>query len=110
MFKNGVLTGTTGAEFVVAKIMAAGVVGYRELGNADYRVRVEAKANAAGERLTNPGGGFTQSGSQTQPAFSAVVSAASVPSFVVLGAKALKAAETIPLSTYVATALAASGF
>ena len=107
---TGVFTGTSGAKFTVAKQMTAGVVGYRDLGNGSFRVRVEANSSAAGQRLSNPGGGFARSGSEIQPAFSAVVTASSVANYVVLAAKALKAAVVVPVASSVAAALSAAGF
>lgn len=97
---TGVLTGTTGAQFVVARTSAQGVIGYRDLGGS-FRVRVEPFV----DYVSLPGWTQPELG---QNRFSRVVTESNLAATVVEAAKALAAKP--PVSVSVAKALAAAGF
>jgi hypothetical protein len=105
---NQKLTGTSGTLYVTAKVMPTGVVGYRDLRDGSFRVRVEPFNTPAGGRVALSGW-YGPNGSNVRR-FSTVVSASQLAETVVTAAKALKAAETVPVAEQVSAALSAYGF
>jgi hypothetical protein len=68
------LTGTTGTTYVVAKVMTNGVIGYRDLHNGEFRIRVEPFVSGIelGE-ATDSDFSWKQPGEDGQNRFSTVV-------------------------------------